>query len=132
MDEPAFIADPRPRRAMNRVRRALEGELRDLLCRERADEILETATEIVLIEEPADPARRLRAIVGARLLDEVADLLTRVGDTILIDETPTLAVDIDSAPEPIRLDETIDERRARSRIARAWRHENAVARRNVG
>lgn len=132
MDHPATIADPRPRRAMNRVRRALEEELRGLLTRERADEILETATEIVLIEEPSDPARRLRALVGARLLDEIADLLTRVGDTMLIDETPTLTVDLEPAPDPIRLDEAIDEREGRARVARVWRHENAVARRNVG
>jgi len=129
MDEPATIADPRPRRAMNRARRALEAELRALLSRDRADEVLETAVEIVLIEEPADPARRLRAVVGARLLDEVAALLTRVGGTILIDETPTLAMDLESGPAPIRLEEAIDERERRGR---GGRHENAVARRNVG
>ena len=117
---------------MNRVRQALEEELRELFSRARADEILETATEIVMIEEPEDPARRLRSIVGARLLDEIADLLTRVGDTIVVDETPTVSVDLEMSTEGIRLDETIDERKGRDRIARGWKHENAVSRRSVG
>jgi len=132
MSEPVPISDPRPQRALHRAHRALEGELRAFLSPERADSILESALEIVVQGDFEDPARRLRAIVGAELLDEVADMLTRVGERIRTDETPTVIQALDPAPEPIRLDRAIDDRTGRSRIARRWRPETAVSRRVVG
>lgn len=132
MDERAPISDPRPRRALHRAHRALELELRGFMRPELADALLEAALERVMHESPEDPGRRLRAVVGARLLDDVADLLTRVGDRMQIDETPTVSVPLELAPEPVRLETGIDERADRSRIRRRWSHERAVARRGLG
>ena len=132
MEERSAIVDPRPRRALNRAYGCLERELRALLRPERADAILEAALDRVMLEAPDDPARRLRALVGARLLDETADLLARVSERIRTDETPTVSVPLDAAPEPVRLETGVDERAGRSRIRRRWTHERAVARRAVG
>jgi len=118
MAELVHIADPRPQRALHRAHRALELELRALLRPERAAAILEEALDKVIHEDGPDPARRLRSLVGARLLDEVADLLGRVGETIASDEAPTVSIPLD-APEPVRVD-SIDERADRSRVRRRW------------
>ncbi|MCA9605116.1 MAG: hypothetical protein KC619_05955 [Myxococcales bacterium] len=127
------IVDPRPRRALNRAHASLERELRALLRPERADVILEEAFERVIAEAPADPAQRLRALVGARLLDETADLLARVAERMRVDETPTVTMPLDGvAPPPVRLETGIDERADRTRIRRRWTPEHALARRVVG
>ena len=118
MAELVHIADPRPQRALHRAHRALELELRALLRPERAAAILEEALDKVIHDDGPDPARRLRSLVGARLLDEVADLLGRVGETIASDEAPTVSIPLD-APEPVRVD-SIDERADRSRVRRRW------------
>lgn len=133
MEERSATVDPRPRRALNRAHASLERELRALLRPERADAILEEALDRVIAEEPDDPARRLRSLVGARLLDETADLLARVAERIRTDETPTVSVPLDEpAPPPIRLETGIDERAGRTRIRRRWTHEHGLARRVVG
>lgn len=127
MAELASISDPRPQRALHRAHRALERELGAMLRPERAAAILEDALEKVIQDDRPDPARRLRSLVGARLLGEVADLLDRVGSTIASDETPTVIVPLD-APEPVRVD-SIDERADRSRVRKRWSPTRELTRR---
>lgn len=103
--------DDRQRRALDLAHRILERELHALLRPERADAILERALEAALNDAPEDPAKRLRALVGARLLDETADLLGRVAACIRSDETPTLAIPLEL---PVDLAAEAEARRRRT------------------
>jgi len=132
MEPPAQIANPRPQRQLHRAHRGLEEELRALFRTERADEILERALETVVEGSSEDPARQLRSLVGARLLNEIADLLTRVEDVIASEPLEPVVEHTPPTPEPVRLETGIDERKSRARMQRHWTPESAVARRTVG
>lgn len=76
--DPRTSRDPAAQRAFRHAHRVLERELAGLVSPARLDAILQPAVADVAEAPGADPARRLRDLVGARLLDAVGDLLGRV------------------------------------------------------
>lgn len=127
-------------RELRRAQRVLERELSGLLLPQQVDALLNAA--VVEAADAEDPAARLRALVGARLLDAVGDLLGRVADEVpsALDAAERRALrraadDASRAPRlhlaasfgsPASGSPAVDERRGRARVARAWTASRAL------